>query len=421
VDPNQKRVVRKAARHTLPLVFVMYLVAFLDRANVAYAKLTMSADLGFSEQVYGFGAGLFFIGYLFLEIPGALIVQRWGARRWIARILLTWGVCTALVGFVHTPHEFYLARFFLGLAEAGLIPGVVVYLHEWFPSQYRAQALARFFMASTFALAIGGPIAGLILRIHWLGLPGWRWLFILEGIPAVVLAVVTITTMVDHPQQAKWLTQSEQASLLATLEVERQEKLVQLQPSIWQAVRSRNVLLLAGVGFFANIGISGFFLWLPSTVKNASNLSASAAATLSGIPFTIAVVSVLLMSYFSDKTGERRLHTAVPLILAAFIFPVTALAKLSFVGLLFWLCLSAGAMYGFVPAFWTLPSQKLTDSSVAAAFGFVNIWNGIGSFAGPAIVGSILTAKFPYSSVVILLSVCFLMAGACAFAIRTPR
>lgn len=413
--------IRKASLRILPLVFVIYLVAFLDRANVAYAKLTMSGDLGFSERVYGFGAGLFFIGYLVLEVPGALIVQRWGARRWIARILATWGICTALVGFIHTAHQFYMARFLLGLAEAGLVPGVLVYLHEWFPAQYRARALSRFFIASSFALAIGGPIAGLTLRLNWLGMPGWRWLFILEGVPAIVLAVVSLLAIVDRPQQASWLTPAERACIVGILEAERQQKLVSRQLSIRAALGSRDVILLSAVGFLANIGIAGFFLWLPSTLRNASAVSPSIAAALSGIPFVSAVAAVLAMSYSSDRTGERRLHTAIPLILAAFVFPVTTLANLSFVGLLCWLSLSAAAIYGFAPSYWTLPSQKLTGMAGAAAFGFLNLFCGLGSFVGPSVVGTLLTAKFSFSVAVMFLSACFLLAGMCTLAIRSHR
>lgn len=413
-------VVRKASRRILPLVFIIYLVAFLDRANVAYAKLTMSVELGFSEKVYGFGAGLFFIGYLVLEIPGALIVQRWGARRWIARILATWGICTVVAGFIHTANQFYAARFLLGLAEAGLVPGVLVYLHEWFPAQYRARALAKFFIASSVALAIGGPIAGLILRITWWGVPGWRWLFVLEGIPAVVLAVVTWFAMADRPQQAAWLTEDERDCILRALERERQEKSISPHISIWDALRSRNVLLLAAVGFLANIGISGFFLWLPSTLHKASTLSPAAAAALSGIPFASAVLAVLVMSYSSDRSSERRLHTAIPLILAAAIFPVTTMASLSFTALLCWLSLSAAAIYAFGPSYWTIPSQKLTASAGAAAFGFLNLSSGLGSFVGPSVVGNILTAEFSFSVAVMFLSACFLVAGLCALAIRTP-
>jgi len=414
----ERSAIRKASRHILPLVFVIYLVAFLDRANVAYAKLTMSGDLGFSERVYGFGAGLFFVGYLVLEVPGALIVQRWGARSWIIRILASWGICTALAGFIHTAHQFYLVRFVLGLAEAGLVPGVLVYLHEWFPAQYRARALARFFMASAFALAIGGPIAGLILKVNWLGTPGWRWLFILEGIPALVLAVVSLFTMVDSPQQATWLTAGESELITQILEKERQQKVAMGSLSIWATFRDRDVVLLSVIGFLANVGIAGFFLWLPSTLRNASTLTAASAAALSGIPFASAVVSVLCLSYSSDRSGERRLHTAIPLILAAFIFPVTTLAHLSFMGLLFWLCLSAAAIYGFGPSYWTLPSQKLADTSGAAAFGFLNLSAGLGGVVGPSVVGTLLTAKFSFSVAVIFLSTCFLLAGICTLAVR---
>jgi ACS family tartrate transporter-like MFS transporter len=408
---------RKARLRILPLVFIIYLVAFMDRANVAYAKLTMSGDLGFSEKVFGLGAGLFFIGYLVLEVPGALIVHRWGARRWITRIMATWGLCTVLVGFVRTAPEFYMARFLLGLAEAGLVPGVVIYLHEWFPARYRARALARFFIASTVALAIGGPIAGFILRLNWLGIPGWRWLFILEGIPAIVLAVINWFAMVDRPQQATWLTSEERSCIIDALEKERQQKSIAHHFSILEALCSRHVLLLSAVSFFANVGISGFFLWLPSTLQIASQLTPSRAAVLSGIPFASAVVSVLCMSYSSDRSGERRLHTAVPLILAALIFPVTTMAHLSFAGLLFWLCLSAAAIYGFGPSYWTLPSQKLGDAPGAAAFGFLNLFGGLGSFVGPVVVGTMLTAKLPFSLAVMFLSACFFLAGICALAI----
>jgi MFS transporter, ACS family, tartrate transporter len=417
----EQRAIRKANLRILPLVFVIYLVAFLDRANVAYAKLTMSGDLGFSERVYGFGAGLFFIGYLVLEIPGALIVQRWGARRWIARILATWGMCTVLVGFVHTARQFYLARFFLGLAEAGLIPGVVVYLHQWFPVRYRARALGRFFIASSVSLAIGGPIAGLIIRLNWYNIPGWRWLFFLEGMPALALAVVTIFAMVDRPDAAPWLTAAERQWIEAALEAEKQRKPSSRELSIWETFRHRDVVLLSAVSFLANIGIAGFFLWLPTTLRNASSLTPSAAATLSGIPFASAVASVLCMSYSSDRCGERRLHTAVPLILAAFIFPLTTLSHLSFRALVVCLCLSAAAIYGFGPSYWTLPSQKLADASGAAAFGLMNLAGGLGSFVGPSLVGTMLTAGIPFSTAVMSLSVCFLLAGLCTLGVRSPR
>jgi ACS family tartrate transporter-like MFS transporter len=417
VELLAERTMRKIRWRILPLVFVIYVVAFLDRANVAYAKLTMSADLGFSEAVYGFGAGVFFVGYLLLEIPGALIVQRWGARRWFARILISWGLCAALVGVVKTPTQFYVTRFFLGLAEAGLVPGVMVYLNQWFPSVYRAGAMARFFMASPIALAIGGPIAGWILKFNWLGKPGWRWVFILEAIPAILLGIVTLLVMTDRPERATWLEPEERKWVHNELEKEERQKASLGKVGIWQALRQRNVIILALMTFMSNIGIAGFFLWLPTTVQKASGLPPYLSATVSGLPFAVAVASQLSFSWSSDRTGERYLHTAVPLIIAGLIFPITTLPSLSFGWLLFWLCVSSAAIYGYAPSYWVLPTLSLGESAVASAFGFINIFSGLGSFVGPSVVGEMLTIGYRFSVVVFLLSVTFIAAGTLTFAL----
>jgi ACS family tartrate transporter-like MFS transporter len=417
--------IRKIRNHVLPLVFLIYLVAFIDRANVAYAKITMSSDLAFSERVYGFGAGVFFVGYVILEIPGAMIVRRWGARRWVSRILISWGFCTALTAFIHTALEFYLARFLLGLAEAGLIPGILVYLHDWFPEKYRARALARFFIASPISLAIGGPVAGVVLRLNWLHIAAWRWLFFLEGIPAVVIGIVCLFVMVDGPQKAKWLSAREAQCLLAALEQERRTTIegpagTRPAGTIWRAFCRADVLLLAAVSFFANIGISGFFLWLPSTIHAVSAVSPAAAAALSGVPFAAAVIAVLSMSHSSDRCGERRLHTAIPLLLAAFIFPLTTRHGLALGPLLLTFCASAAAIYGFGPSYWAIPSQRLAGYQAAAAFGFLNIWGAIGSFVGPSALGILLTNHYSLSTGVMFLSGCFLLAGACVLGIPHP-
>jgi ACS family tartrate transporter-like MFS transporter len=410
----------------LPLVFLLYVAAFIDRANVAYAKLTMTIDLGFSEAVYGLGAGLFFIGYLVLEIPGALIVQRWGARWWMARILITWGICTILVGFVNTPAQFYSTRFLLGCAEAGFFPGIIVYLNQWFPSQYRARAMARFVIASPIALAIGGPIAAPILGMDAFGLPGWRWLFILEGVPAILLGILTPFLMINRPQDAKFLTTEERDWVVNELEQEKHRKAVHGTYTIWQALRHPTILALAAITFTANIGIQGFFLWLPSTVQKASGLSPYAAAMISGLPFACAVVAMLLSSWSSDRTGERCLHVAVPLCAAAVLFPITTISTLSFGWLLFWLCLTSFAIYGFGPPFWTLPTAVLGESAAAAAVGLVNCASGLGGFVGPTVVGAILTANGSFSNSVFFLSACFLAAALITLSVRrriesTPR
>src|ERR1700676_286507 len=219
IDPLtlEDRTMKKIRRRILPWVFLLYVIAFLDRANVAFAKLTMSADLAFSEAVYGLGAGLFFLGYFLLEIPGALIVQKFGARRWTARIMVSWGICTMLVGLVHTANQFYITRFILGAAEAGFFPGIILYLSQWFPSQHRGRATAGFLIASPIALTIGGPIAGLILKLNWFHLQGWQWVFILEGIPAILLGLATLWVMTDRPQLATWLEPEERDWVLNEL------------------------------------------------------------------------------------------------------------------------------------------------------------------------------------------------------------
>lgn len=408
---------RKISLRILPLVFLLYMIAFLDRANVAYAKLTMSASLGFSEAVYGLGAGLFFAGYFLLEIPGALIVQRFGARLWISRIMITWGMCTSLVGLSNTAKQFYAARFLLGVAEAGFFPGILVYLNEWFPARYKARALARYIMASPIALSIGGPIAGLILKAEWFGLQGWRWVFILEGIPAIIIGIAIIFLMTDRPRRAHWLSPDEREWVLNQLAEEKRRKAAYGKISIWQALRHPAVLLLAAISFTANIGIQGFFLWLPTTVQRASGLSPYLASAVSGFPFATAVLGQFLFGWSSDHLQERVWHTAVPLALAGILFPITTYPCLPFRWLLFWLCMSSMMIYGYGPSFWTLPTLILGEAAAAAALGFVNIFSGLGGFVGPTVVGRVLAAGYSFSVGVGFLSTCFFTAGALTLAL----
>ena len=402
---------QKVRRRILPVLFGLYAIAYLDRANVAFAKLTMSADLGFSEAVFGLGAGLFFIGYLLLEIPGALIVQKWGGRLWFTRILVSWGICTILVGFVQNAQQFYVARLLLGVAEAGLFPGLVVYVNQWFPGRYRAVAIAGFVIATPVSLVLGAPISGLILQVDWLNLAGWRWMFILEGLPAVLFAFVTYFFMTDRPSQAKWLSAEERDWLNGELQNEQLQKLAHGKISVWKALRLPSVVMLALITFLTNIGIAGFFLWLPTTIHKASGLSPYLSATVSALPFAVGVVSVLLWGRSSDRTGRRILHTALPLLLSAIIFPITVIPGQPFGLVLFWLCLSSAAIYGQGPSFWVLPTMTLGASAAAAAVGLINSFGSLGSFVGPTVVGLLLTAQYPFSVAVGLLSLCFLLAS----------
>ncbi|HVX67781.1 MAG TPA: MFS transporter, partial [Bryobacteraceae bacterium] len=308
---------RKIARRVLPFIFLLYIVAYLDRANVAYAGLPMRAALGFSEAVFGFGAGVFFIGYFLLEIPGALIVERWSARRWLARILVTWGICTCLVGLVRTPLKFYGARFLLGAAEAGFFPGIIVYLTHWFRAGDRARAMAGFVIAAPVALAFGAPLAALILRMNALGLPGWRWVFILEGIPAVVLGVMTLYYLTDHPRHARWLTPGEREWIAGALAAESRNKAGAGSLAWWRALREPNVLLLTAAHFFACMAGYGFVLWLPNTLSKVLGFGPVAAALLSGLPFAAAIAAALLTGRSADRRGTPRRHAAAAMLCAA--------------------------------------------------------------------------------------------------------
>ncbi len=266
----RRALMRKVSWRLLPLVILLYLAAYLDRANVGFAKLRMAADLGFSDEVFGFGIGIFFIGYLVLEVPGALLVERWSARKWFARILITWGFISAATAFVETPAQFYTARFLLGVAEAGFFPGIIVYFTHWFPAAERGRAMSGFIVAVPFSLAVGAPVSALLLDVNWLGLHGWQWLFILEGLPAVALGVITIFALTDRPRDARWLTAQERDYLEGVLAAEARAKESAGRVPVWRALRMPAVWMLA-LGIFAtNTGGYALTFWLPSTVKNLS-------------------------------------------------------------------------------------------------------------------------------------------------------
>ena len=417
-DQVAERTLRKIWRRIVPFIFVLYIVAYLDRANVAFAKLTMTADLRFSEAVFGFGAGLFFLGYFLLEIPGCLIVERWSARRWITRILISWGACTVLIGFVNTPVQFYLARFLLGVAEASFFPGIVVHLSHWFPERSRARALGGFITAVPVALALGAPVSGAILTVNWFGLSGWRWVFILEGLPAILLGMVTLFYLTDRPRQATWLKPEELSWLSAELESERTRKLKDRQITIWAALKQRDVLLLAFALFFSNIGAVGYLLWLPTIIHEISGLPAHFASALSAFPFAAGIVSIVLASRSSDRRGERRLHACVPMFLAGCLFALTSLPGQPFVVVLLWLCLTSAAKYAWPPSFWVLPTAALGESAAAAAIGLINSIGNLGGFIGPTVVGSILASNQPFSVAIVFLSACFFIGSALTFAVR---
>jgi ACS family tartrate transporter-like MFS transporter len=397
---------RRIAYRLLPFVFLIYVVNYIDRVNVSFANLRMSADLGFSDRVYGLGVGMFYLTYLLFEIPGAIIVERWSARKWIARIMMSWGIVTMLTGFVHSAGEFYAARFFLGLAEASFFPGMIVYLTHWFRLRERSRAIACFYIAVPTASLIGSPIAGWLLGVHWWQLAGWRWLFILEGIPAIVLGIVTIFYLTDWPSQARWLPGDERAWIVSELQAELKAKKKIRDYTVMQAFCDRHLLLVTASYVLAISGTLGNIYWIPTFVKRLSGFPDRAVTMLLIIPALIGIGAMLLNGWHSDKSAERRLHTAVPLLVAGSMYALLIPARHDFGLAITFLLLGSGCFYGFLPVFWSMPTMILSESAAAATFGLINSIGQLGGLAGPYVIGVLndrthsLTASFGFIALV---------------------
>ena len=412
---------RKVAWRVLPLVFLLYIVAYLDRANVGFAKLRMADDLKFSEEVFGLGIGIFFIGYLILEIPGALLVERWSARKWFARILISWGLISALTAFVKTPFQFYLARFFLGVAEAGFFPGVIVYFTHWFMSTDRARALSGLIIAVPFSLAIGAPLSALLLDVNWLGIAGWKWLFIVEGLPAVLLGIVTLFVMTDRPRHAKWLTAGEREYLENALAAEAQAKEAPVRSGLWDALRLPSVWLLA-LGIFAtNTGGYAMAFWLPTTLKSLSGGSDRSALFYSCLFFLCGFVSVIVSGQSSDRTGDRKWHCVIGQVATALLLAGSTIPGQPFAAIMVWLCLTGFAAYFWPAPFWALPTLTLTASASAVAIGFINMCANLAGYFGNHATGWLKGRGTGDSTVLLFLAANYLMGGIIISFLKTNR
>ena len=360
---------RRIMRRIMPYLFLLFIIAYLDRVNVGYAALQMKGDLGFTNDILGFGAGIFFIGYFLLEIPGSILVEKWSARGWIARIMISWGIVAILMGFMHTKNQFYLLRFLLGAAEAGFFPGIIVYFSHWFRYEDRAKAVAMFMAAIPIANIVGSPVSGLLLRAHWLGYSGWRWLFIIEGAPAIVFGVVTIFYLTDRPHQARWLAADERQWITSELQKEQQAKQLTHSYRILQAFRNREVILLTLSYFFMVTALYGFNFWLPTIIKKLSGSSNLVVTLISALPYCVALISILFMGWSSDKTRERRWHTALSMIVASMGLLLSVAARDQTALAVSMFCLAAAGMYGFFPGFWSLSTSFLTGTAAAASIG----------------------------------------------------
>jgi MFS transporter, ACS family, tartrate transporter len=413
-----QRARRRIAWRLLPFLCLLYVVAYVDRVNVGYAALAMTQDLGFDAEVYGFGAGIFFLGYFLLEIPGTLLVESWSARRWIARILISWGALATLMGFIHDAREFYWLRFLLGMAEAGFFPGVVVYLSHWFPPADRARAVAMFMAAIPASQIFGAPLSGLLLGADWLGLAGWRWLFIVEGLPAVALGAVTLFYLTDRPRDARWLAEDERLWIEA--ELAREKQAVARATDLREALRCREIWWLALALFFNLSASYGLTFWLPKMVKAASGLSNLQVSGLCILPYTVGFVMLLLVGASSDRHGERRLHAAVPLAWSGGAFLLSAAAAHGTAMTLALFSLVAAGQYAWMSAFWTLPSTLLRGRAAALATGLICCTGNLGGFVGPYVIGYLNATTQSFRSGLVYLGICALTGATLVYAFA-PR
>jgi ACS family tartrate transporter-like MFS transporter len=402
--PALDRARNKAYRRIIPLVFASYVIAYIDRANVALAKLTMRTDLPWlSDSVFAVGAGLFFVGYFLLEIPGTLLVERWSARKWIGRIMISWGLVAGLTALVRTPSHFYGVRLLLGLAEAGFFPGVIVYFTHWFPSRDRARALSQFLIAAPLAQIISPKISNLILKIGTtevvggvtvhhpalLGMAGWQWVFIAWGVPAVVLGIIVFFALPDRPRHARWLTTEEREALEAELDRERAQHGGVRHVGVLEALRHPKVVVLALAYFFAVTGNYGVEFFLPTILKRWYGLNNDAVTSWVLLPNIALLLSIVVVGWSSDRKRERWLHASLPLYLGAAALALVPSSR-GHIGLTVGLfCLVMAGVRGYLPAFWSLPNLFLADAAAAGSIGFINSVGNLGGYFGPNILAKI--------------------------------
>lgn len=417
-------------RRFLPFLIVAYLLAYLDRANLGVAKLQMQGDLHFTDQTVGFGAGIFFIGYFLLEIPGSLIVERFSARKWFARIMIVWGLVAALTGFIGMPfltslgnrQQFYLARFLLGAAEAGFFPGVIVYLSHWFRYEDRTRAKSWFMMTQPLAIVVGTPLSRWIMEnVHGHGLPGWRWVFFLEGAPSIILGIIALFYLTDRVHQARWLREDEREWLTAELAREELEKIAAGRVRILDAFRQPQTALLMAVLFLIVTSNQALLFFLPSITDNLKSISITGRTAIAAVPYLFSIVGILLNGFLSSRSGERRWHTAGP-ILATSVALIALILAGPHVGLMVALLCAVGFTFqAWLPVFWTLPTAFLGQAAAAAAIGTINSFGNLGGFAGPYLFGYLKTVTGRYETGLWFLAGCMLMAGLLATQIRVER
>lgn len=410
---------RKVSRRLIPFLFLLYVAAYLDRINIGFAQLQMKGTLGFSDSVYGLGTGIFFIGYFLFEVPSNLILARTGARVWIARIMISWGVISSAMAMVRTPAGFYALRFLLGVAEAGFFPGIIYYMSRWFPAAERASAISRFMTAAAVSGIVGGPLSGVLFTLDGvMGLAGWQWIFLAEGVPSVVLGVAVLWFLTDRPEDARWLSPAEREYLGAKMRAEVDLIMRRGHVSLRHALVHPIVWRLSLLSFTLLVGLYSISFWLPQIVKSFSGLANVEVAIISAIPYVVATVAMLIVGTHSDRSRERCRHIAGSALVGAAGIAASGYAHSPVPGLIA-LSTAAAGIFSAIPIFWALPTAFLSGTAAAGAIALINSLGNLGGFAGPYLIGRVrdVTGNFTGS----LLTIAGLLVVSAALALSLRR
>ena len=417
----------RVRRRVVPFAFLCYVVAYIDRVNIGFAATQLQQRLGLSATQYGVGAGLFFLGYCLFEIPSNLVLERVGARRWIARIMIGWGLVTIATLFVRGAASFMTARVLLGVAEAGFFPGFVLYLTYWIPAADRARTGALFMMAAPIAIVVAAPLSQALLKLDGrLNLQGWQWLFLVEGLPAVVLGAIALGVLTDRPQLATWLPVRDRQILTAMMDEDRAQReaaaaVASANASAAATFVSTQVWLLCGVFFMNSIVNYGIFLWLPKLLQDATGASGFALSTITSIPFVAALFAMVLVGRHSDRTGERRLHVAGCAAFTAIGLLVAVAFQASMWLVVLGYTFSQIGLRSLAGVFWAMPPQILRGSAAAAGIALINALGNLGGFVGPATIGWLHDRTGSYAGGLLALTGALIVEIALVMAVRMPR
>jgi MFS transporter, ACS family, tartrate transporter len=417
-------VVSRLMWRLMPFLFLLYIVAYLDRINVSFAVLQMRTQLHLSDKVYGGAAGMFFAGYLLFQIPSNLVLEKVGVRRWIATLMVVWGLVSCLMILIRGPVSFYSFRFLLGAAEAGFFPGIILYLKRWFPAGARAQAVAWFMVANPLAGVVGSPVSGALLGLHGKGLAGWQWLFLMEGMPAIVLGVSVLWILEEWPREASWLTEAQRHWLLGELERQQtQDRIVGesvKRPAVllWGVLTSGSVWLLSLTYFGVSTSMYGVTLWLPTTIRSLAGLSDQAIGAVATIPYVLTAIAMVWWGLHSDRSGERRWHTALAAFIGAASLALAASGRsaLVVVGGMSLGMMAAEAMVG---PFWAMATTRMKGSSAAVSIAVINSLANLGGYFGPWILGLVRSANGGFARGLLAMASVMVLSGLAALSVRS--